>query len=270
MPEGALNVISDSLKDLGGRLGPTRDWDVFVNETVPDIQQAIVDDEKLERLFDAASRRRLACQRALATYLESPAFRALGIELAWFVAAELWHPAQAERDSWTMPESGVNDDPGVDQDPVVGQDKGSNQPPELLAFADQVLQHRWKKLISSGKRIEALDIPSLHDVRLRAKRARYAAEMFATLHSGKVAHKFIRRLSVLQQRLGVLNDGAVATHLLVELGGSSGRHAYAAGLVIGFLAARAARTRPGIVRAFERFRRQPNCTGDDPVLRVYS
>ena len=243
MPEGALDAINGRLKDLGARLGPIRDWDVFVEETLPDIRQALPDDGWLERLIGAAARRRLACRQALSAYLASPDFRILGIELAWFVAAAFW---QARPPG---PEAGSNQSPGPDT--------GSNQPPELLAFADAVLQHRWRKLVSSGKRIEELDVPSLHDVRLRAKRARYAAEMFATLHRGKMTQKFIRRLSVLQQRLGVLNDGAVATHLLAELGGPGGRHGYATGLVTGFLAARAARTRPGIVRAFGRFRRQP-------------
>ena len=98
---------------------------------------------------------------------------------------------------------------------------------------------------------------ALHGVRLRAKRARYAAEMFAVPHEGKAAQRFIRRLSVLQQRLGVLNDGAVATQLLQELGGPSGRHAYAVGVAVGFIASRAGRIRPRIIRAFERFRRQP-------------
>jgi len=127
----------------------------------------------------------------------------------------------------------------------------------LAAFSAEVLQHRWKKLVGAGKRMETLDIPALHGVRLRAKRTRYAAEMFATLYRGKPAHRFIRRLSRLQQRLGVLNDGAVATHLLEDLGGARGRHAYAVGVVAGFLAARAGKIRPRIILAFDRFRRQP-------------
>jgi CHAD domain-containing protein len=81
--------------------------------------------------------------------------------------------------------------------------------------------------------------------------------MFATLYRGKASHRFIRRLSALQERLGVLNDGDVANHLLAELGGPAGRHAYATGIIVGFLAARAAKIRPRIIRAFERFRRQP-------------
>ena len=126
----------------------------------------------------------------------------------------------------------------------------------LRAFSATVLQHRWKKVVSVGKRMEELDIPGLHGVRLRAKRARYAAEIFGTLYPNKTSHRFIRRLGVLQQRLGVLNDGAVATHLLEELGGPSGRHAYAVGVVAGFMAARAGKIRPEIIEAFEKFRRQ--------------
>jgi triphosphatase len=231
VPDGALDSVTNILKDLGSRLGPTRDWDVFAEETAPAIQQAVPNDERLDRLIAAAARQRQACQKTLAAYLDSPAFRLQSIELAWFAAASGWHPPA-----------------------IVSEDETA---PSLAAFAATVLQHRWKKLVSSGKRIEDLDVPSLHGVRLRAKRARYAAEMFSTLHRGKASDRFVRRLSVLQQRLGVLNDGAMATHLLAELGGPSGRHAYATGIIVGFLAARGIKIRPRIVRAFEKFRRQP-------------
>jgi CHAD domain-containing protein len=231
--DGMLDPVNASLKELGARLGPTRDWDVFAAETVPVVQQAMPADERLERLAAAVARRRREHQKALAAWLGSAAFRTLGIELAWFAAARFWHAAAP-----------------------VAQDEPAPPPPDLAEFSRTVLQHRWKKLVGAAKRIDELDIPSLHGVRLRAKRMRYAAEMFATLHDGKLPHRFIRRLSSLQQRLGVMNDGAVASHLLAELGGPAGRHAYASGLVTGFLAARAASIRPRIVRAYGKFRRQ--------------
>ncbi|HET6306700.1 MAG TPA: CHAD domain-containing protein [Rhodopila sp.] len=233
LPAGALDTVGARLRELGRRLGPTRDWDVFVGETAPVIQHALPDDPRLQRLLGAASRRRQAYRKELTAFLDSAAFRALGIELAWFAAAGFWR----------MPPSG---DGGAEA-----------EPPVLGDFAAAVLQRRWKKLVVLGRRIEELDVASLHRVRLRAKRARYAAEVFSTLYQGRVAGRFIRRLSVLQQRLGVLNDGAVATHLLAELGGPSGRHGYATGVVAGFLAARAEKIRPRIIRAFEKFRRQP-------------
>jgi CHAD domain-containing protein len=200
---------------------------VFVEETVPAIREALPNDERLDRLAVAAGRRRRECRTALRAYLAGAEFRKLGIELAWFTVAGFWRAPAAE------------------------------PPVALDAFSAAVLQHRWKRLVSAGKRMEEMDIPGLHGVRLRAKRARYAAEMFATLYGGKPAHRFIDRLSALQQRLGVLNDGAVATHLLEQLGGAGGRHAYAAGVVAGFMAARAGKIRPRIIVAFEKFRRQP-------------
>ncbi|WP_428483114.1 CHAD domain-containing protein [Rhodopila sp.] len=241
LPDGALDRVHDGLKTLGATLGFTRDWDVFVGETAPMIAKALPPDKKLDRLIAAAVRRRHDHRAALAHHLQSPAFRVLGIELAWF-ALHFW-PASAD----------VSPD-GPDQDRL---DQVPAERSLVADFAPGVLQHRWKKLTSVGKQIETLDIPALHELRLRAKRARYAAEMFAGLDNGRAAHRFIRRLSVLQQRLGLLNDAAVAAQLLDELGGSAGRHGYAVGIVVGFTASRAGKLRPQIIRAFEKFRRQP-------------
>jgi triphosphatase len=228
---GALNPINDRLRALARQLGPSRDWDVFADETIPAIREAMSGDQRVERLAAAAIRRRRAHRSELTAYLASAEFRKLGIELAWFTATGS-SPAPAEAPAELVTAS-------------------------LAAFSAAVLQHRCRRLVSAGKRMEDLDIPGLHGVRLRAKRARYAAEMFATLYRGKAVNRFIRRLGSLQQRLGVLNDGAVAMHMLEELGGPGGRHAYAAGVVAGFLAARAGKIRPRIVLAFEKFRRQP-------------
>lgn len=265
LPQGALDSVNDGLKALGARLGPTRDWDVFADETAPAIQDALPGDERFGRLVAAAARRRRDCRKGLAAYIASPEFRMLGIDLAWFAAAQSWRgervvdqtPAPAEAAPVDVTTDGIVPD-GAPAAVAPEQDPPSTETeiPALRDFAGAVLRLRWKKLLSSGKRIEDLDIPSLHGVRLRAKRVRYAAEMFATLHDRKASRRFIDRLSDLQQRLGVLNDGAVATHLLDELGGASGRHAYATGVVAGFMAARAGKIRPRIVDAFEKFKRQ--------------
>ena len=234
-----LDAVNASLRTLGHQLGPSRDWDVFVQETLPALQRELPDDARMQRLAAAATRRRREHRTTLIAYLNSAEFRRLGIELAWFVASGTLQAVK--QDDADVPEPS----------------NGAEVPGPLVTFSAQVLHHRWKKLVSAGKQMTELDVPGLHEVRLRAKRARYAAEMFATLYHGKSAHRFIRRLSELQQRLGVLNDGAVATHLLDELGGGGGRHAYAVGLVVGFMAARIGRIRPDIITAFEKFRRQP-------------
>jgi triphosphatase len=81
------------------------------------------------------------------------------------------------------------------------------------------------------------------------------AEVFAPLFPGKATRRFLRRLSVLQDRLGVLNDGAVADRLLAEIHATKGARAHAGGLVRGFLAARAGDARGRIARAWQRFGR---------------
>lgn len=221
---GALDDIRAGLKLLGSRLGPRRDWDVFLTETLPGIRASLPDDKHLDRMASAAERQRRECHKALTVYLRSVEFRRFSIDLAWSIATL---PPMAE----------VNLD--------------------LAAFAAQVLGQRHRKLVGAGKRMAELDIPGLHGVRLRAKQVRYAAEMFSALHPGRPAERFVHRLSRLQQRLGVLNDGAVASHLMAQLGGASGRHAYAIGVVTGFLAAHVETVRPRILRAFAKFRKQP-------------
>lgn len=232
---GALDPLRAELKALNARLGTTRDWDVFTGETLPGIRTAMADDKRLARLAAGANRRRRMHHQALDTWLGSQAFRLLVIEQAWFIASDIWRlPAAPPDPAPFLPEV----------------------EPSLAAFAGAVLQKRWKRLVAAGKGMEDLDIPALHAVRLRAKRTRYAAEMFAALYDGKAPRRFIQRLSILQQRLGVLNDGSVATALLAELGGAGGRHGYAAGVVTGFMAARADGLRPRIAAAFAKFRRQ--------------
>ncbi len=223
-----LDRAAAGLKVLGGRLGPSRDWDVFCTETALPVRACFPDERRLHRLLAAAEARRQECHAALREYLLGPAFRLLCIELAWLSASAGW---------------------------TGGPDHPAPSAEGMAQFVAAVMQRRQRRLRSAGKGIGKLDIPALHDLRLRAKRARYAAEVFVPLYPGKASERFIRRLSRLQQELGVLNDGAVAAGLLGELGGPAGRHGYAIGLVQGFMAARAAMVRPAILGAWEKFRR---------------
>jgi triphosphatase len=221
-----LAAAAADLKVLGARLAPTRDWDVFLSETAPLVSAAFPAEHRLARLLAAAARQRQACQAALHAYLEGDAWRRLGIELAWLAGARSWHPVPP------------------DGEPIRS----------MGTFAAELLDKRLRKLLHAGEEIETLDAAELHALRLRAKRARYAAEVFGPLYPGKAARRFIERLGILQDRLGVMNDATTAAKLLAELGP---RHAFAAGLVRGFLGAGAATLRPKILRSWEKVRRTP-------------
>jgi triphosphatase len=216
----SLAGLTDSLKQLGHMLGPARDWDVFMTETAPPIEAALPEQPGLRALLRSGARRRHAARAALAAWLTGAEFRLLTLKMACLAAEE----------------------------PVL-----SNTAPALAEFAASVLQSRWRKLAHSGKALEDLDDAGLHGLRLKAKRLRYAAEFFAPLFPEKPAARFIRRLAALQEELGLFNDTTVADTLLRELSANPG---YAAGLVLGFTAARGARARPKIAAAWARFRRR--------------
>lgn len=215
----ALTRAADGLRALSQVLGPARDWDVFMTETVAPVEEALPDRSGLSALLRAGARRRRDARAALSVWLTGPDFRLLTLDLACLSAAG----AMLE------------------------------DPPPLTVFAAHALHGRWKKVTNTGKSLDELDNPGLHGLRLKAKRLRYAAEFFAPLFPGKATTRFIRRLSVLQERLGVFNDTAVAESLLRQLNATPG---HAAGLVLGFTAARGANIKPKIAAAWVRFRRR--------------
>jgi CHAD domain-containing protein len=211
----------EGLRQFGRMLGPARDWDVFMTETAPPVATVLPEKAGLPALLRAGARRRRIAHEALTNWLNDKEFRLIILELAWLAAAV---PSLTE-----------------------------TEPPPLSEFAASVLRTRWKKLANAGKALEDLDDTALHDLRLKAKRLRYAAEFFAPLFPEKPASRFIRRLADLQESLGIFNDTTAADALSRELSGKPG---YAAGLVLGFTAARGADIRPKIAHNWARFRRR--------------
>ncbi len=220
-----IAVADKGLKALAAKLAPARDWDVFVTETAVPARAAFAAERRLERLLAAAERRRRACHEELQRYLASADFRRLGIELACLAIGPVGIPP-VEATEPAMP---------------------------LREFAAQTLGKRHGRLAEIDDRLSTLDPAALHAIRLQAKRLRYTAEIFASMYPGKATHRFLRRLSRLQDCLGKLNDGAVAQHLLGEL--PNGSHAFATGLVLGFVGGGSQKTRGRIDRAWERFHR---------------
>jgi triphosphatase len=221
-----LTAAASDLKGLGQRLGPTRDWDVFLGETAPEVSAAFPSEPRLTRLLHAAERQRKASHAALRDYLQGPLFRRLCIELAWLSVARSWHPVTQE----------------------------DEVPASLPDLAATLLDRRMRKLFTAGDEIEGLDAAGLHGLRLHAKRARYATEIFASLYPPRPALRFVERLSALQEQLGVMNDRATAASLLAQLGP---KHTFAAGLVLGFIGAKTTKLRPRIMKAWEKFRKMP-------------
>ncbi len=225
----AIEAADASLKALAAKLAPTRDWDVFVTETLAAVADAFPDEKRLQRLLAVAERRRRACHVALRAFLAGAEFRRLGIELACLAGGQDWQA-------------------------TLGETEHAELAMPLSEFAVRVLNRRLKRLTQIDG-LTKMAPTELHAVRLRAKRLRYASEIFASLYPGKSANRFLRRLGAVQARLGTQNDGAVARTLLDELAGTSGTLAFASGLVLGFVGAHGDRARARSARAWEKLHR---------------
>jgi CHAD domain-containing protein len=95
--------------------------------------------------------------------------------------------------------------------------------------ASTVMRPRWRSLREAVAAAEGdASDARLHEVRIEAKRARYAAEMFEQAGGGR-RRRFIRRVTSMQDVLGAQHDAARASEWFVALDVGDVRTARAAG-----------------------------------------
>jgi inorganic triphosphatase YgiF len=174
--------LTGELKWIMGVLGEVRNLDVLLGR---------IDDAALNRRVRVA--RRIAIGDAVAA-LESPRLRQLMLDLAEWVAIGDWLESAP---AWLR-----------------------NEPaPEAAADA---MERQWRRVRKKGRKLATLDEPALHEVRIRAKKARYAAEFFADLFDGGKARRrrtrFLAAIEDLQSHLGDLNDTGIAAEALAKAG----------------------------------------------------
>ena len=85
------------------------------------------------------------------------------------------------------------------------------------AFAARVLRKRSKTLLKKGKKRKTLSEAQYHEIRIAAKKLRYAAEFFESLFPKAAAKAYRARVMALQETLGSLNDAVVGHRLLDEI-----------------------------------------------------
>jgi triphosphatase len=214
---GLPERFEQGLKELAAALGPARDWDVFTGGIGAQLAEAMPGEKRLRPLLRRAEATRREAYAALMPHLAGPSFRAL-----------IWQGVALIEALEALPRAD-----------------------DLHAFAVEVLTRRHKRLRRAGKDIEALPPDELHALRLLAKRLRYAAELLAPLWSGQAAKRYIRRLSRLQDALGLANDASVAAGLVRSLGARG----WAGGAAEGFALARGAGSRDMALESWARWRK---------------
>jgi triphosphatase len=233
IPAERLALVEDEARALGRRLGSARDWDVLCTESLRAIVRSFPDEPGIAAIARRAARERAAHGRDARAAVSDPGYTRGLLRLAQMLAAV---------------------DEFID-----------HRAEPLPAFAATILQHRHRRLCHLGARLAGLSAEELHDLRIRAKKLRYAAEFFGSLFPGRRARAYAKALSGLQDVLGGLNDMATATRLLGELAitpaASKQRGAESVakteGILRGWLASCSDRSRSELPRAWLAFREQP-------------
>ena len=170
------------LRWIARALGAARDWDVLQQQTLPALSTALPDWPPAPRLITLVQRQRQRHDQALQVALSSPRLARLALQLLQ------WAHAPA--------------------------------PPASASIADAArkrLHRLQRRLMRSAAFFVALSLPEQHRVRIRAKRMRYAVDLFSAALPAKRAARFTTQLANLQDELGALNDAAVGAARLSRL-----------------------------------------------------
>ena len=182
--KAAFSELVPELRWLGGELGPARNWDVFVLETLPPVREALSSQCDFRELELAGETLRTKSRERAVEAVASHRFQRLILKLG----------AALSRESR----------PQEPSDPISD-------------FANRVLEKRFRSFEKGGKHLGSLDAAGLHALRISGKKLRYAAEFFSTLYPGHSARGFLREMAGIQDALGAINDAATTNRLLDAL-----------------------------------------------------
>ncbi len=222
--DAGLAVVKAELRWLAGSLNDARNLDVLADTLAAQTAALTTLPPGLDALVAALEAARQQARARAAETASSARFRGLMINVtAWL-----------ETGDWLNAAS----------------------PDSARGFAASALQRRLGKVLKQGKHLRRADDEIRHQLRIEAKKLRYAAEAFAGLYPQKATARFIARLKDLQDALGELNDVAVSGPLLAALPLSPDA-AFAAGELIGLRLANKDRLIAAAGKAFDRLNACP-------------
>lgn len=214
LPVSERRSKAADLRWIASSCGAARDWDVFRNQLLKPLSRHLEDEPALARVTRAAEAARRRAYRDVQSMLETPRLThaLLGVEAWW------------ENGGWAE-----------------GMGEWRNTP--VREFARVVLRRLHRHVVKLGKDIARMPEAELHELRIRCKKLRYAAEFFRGAFARKASTSYLAALAEVQEHLGALNDAVVAKSLLAELGKASDGLspellARAEGIVTGWIAAR--------------------------------
>jgi triphosphatase len=181
LPEDFVGAYGRSWQTLAGALGDARNWDVFLEETLPPIHAAFPHNHDLRRLRNEAKRRVKSARHAIQHLLAVKEYPRLMVE---FTAA-----VHALTDTVDIP---------------------------LKRFANERIAAHTRSVRKMAERYDELDPEQRHIMRLRFKKLRYAMEFMSPLLPTTGMKTYLNTLGALQETLGLINDQVTAELLINE------------------------------------------------------
>jgi triphosphatase len=179
------------LKWLAGALGTARNWDVFASLLQP-VEHAFPADRDLKALSGAVNKQQQAAYSAMRDILMSRRYTEIALDLMTWVETRAWRHQE------------ISDTAIILLSP-------------LGDLADELLEKHYRQVCKLAKKFDELDAERRHEFRIALKKQRYAADSFGSIYRAKPVSRYLKRLSALQNDLGLLNDIATADKLIHEL-----------------------------------------------------
>lgn len=200
LPIPFVNQWSTTWRDLANELGDARNWDVFLHESLPLIQEAFPKHSDIEALEKyTISQRELAHKKVVAIF----GGRVYSVKLISFAEAVMSlpnHPHIKNRQKMIV-ESHNSPEPIKEED--------------TQQFATRILKRRHQRFMKEVL-LPNRSLEQNHQLRLDLKKLRYAFDFFIELYPKKRISQYLKSLTRTQELLGQMNDLATAEILLAK------------------------------------------------------
>ena len=193
VPAATFQVFRQDAKWLATALGPAREWDVFLADTLARPEEACAPAVGFEPLRQAAAQQQEASYAAVRAALADPRTTRFQLLLSQWIERRGWRTEISAEALSVL-----------------------SEPVGLLA--GRLLTRLHGKVLKRGSHLRRLDAAARHQLRVRLKGLRYACEFFQPLWPGGSAEHFVGRLAKLQTALGADSDAEATRSLLHAVG----------------------------------------------------
>ena len=235
LPPDQYGWIITEAKWLTSELSAARAWDVLADEFMPPVTQLYAKDQEFISLTTPVEQARQKSHQRARDAIGTKRYTEFLLRLSAWLSSQAWREQSVTEHTTRL------------LDPI-GE------------HCVTLLQKRDRRVRKRGQDIENLSDEALHELRLAVKKLRYVVDFFENLYPKKQVKAYRKHLIDLQNRLGYLNDVAVADTLVRELpytGEDQTRQApiYAGGVIVGWHRHAAIAARRSLVKDMAAFLR---------------